>query len=260
MPARGQARRARAISTSSPTSSSPRSLTPRGSARTTRRWRSSARATMRRVEGDIDEHQPFTEKAQEALVAAQQRGRAGEPSADRCPSTCWRALDRAAGRRRPGRPAQDAGRPGRGRRRRAAAAGQAARRPTAAATPASRRGCAASCRRPKASWRASRTSSSAPSTCCSRIVSETGRSPGAEAADAPRRHLRSRARGARRGPRQPARHRPEPRGQVPGARALRPRPDRSSPARTSSIRSSAATRRSAASSRCCRAAPRTTRC
>ena len=34
------------------------------------------------------------------------------------------------------------------------------------------------------------------------------------------------AQGARRGPRRPSRHRPEPRGQVPGARALRPRPDR----------------------------------
>ena len=56
------------------------------------------------------------------------------------------------------------------------------------------------------------------------------------------------------------RHRPEPRGQVPGARALRPRPHRGARERASSTRSSAATRRSAASSRCSRAAPRTTRC
>ena len=65
---------------------------------------------------------------------------------------------------------------------------------------------------------------------------------------------------ARRSARQPARHRPEPRGEVPGAPALLARPDRSWPARASSTRSSAATRRSAASSRCSRAAPRTTRC
>ena len=59
---------------------------------------------------------------------------------------------------------------------------------------------------------------------------------------------------------QPPGHEPEPRGAVPGARALRPRPHRGGRARASSTRSSAATTRSAASSRCCRAAPRTTRC
>ena len=57
----------------------------------------------------------------------------------------------------------------------------------------------------------------------------------------------------------PARHRPEPRGQVPGAREVRPRPDRARPSAASSTRSSAATRRSGASSRCSRGAPRTTR-
>ena len=41
-----------------------------------------------------------------------------------------------------------------------------------------------------------------------------------------RRHARAAAQGAERGPRQPPRHRREPRGQVPGARALRSRPDR----------------------------------
>ena len=63
-----------------------------------------------------------------------------------------------------------------------------------------------------------------------------------------------------RGARQSARHQPEPRRDLPGAGEVRPRPDRDGPARTSSTRSSAATRRSAASSRCCRGAPRTTRC
>ena len=41
-----------------------------------------------------------------------------------------------------------------------------------------------------------------------------------------RRDARAAAQGAGRGPRQPSRHRREPRGQVPRARALRPRPDR----------------------------------
>ena len=40
-----------------------------------------------------------------------------------------------------------------------------------------------------------------------------------------RRRLRAAAEGRQRGARRPARHRPEPRGQVPGAREVRPRPD-----------------------------------
>ena len=62
------------------------------------------------------------------------------------------------------------------------------------------------------------------------------------------------------GARQPPGHQPEPRGAVPGAREVRPRPHRGGAPRASSTRSSAATTRSAASSRCCRAARRTTRC
>ena len=46
-----------------------------------------------------------------------------------------------------------------------------------------------------------------------------------------RSHARRRPVGARRGPRAPARHRPEPRGEVPGAGAVRTRPDRAGPAR-----------------------------
>ena len=54
--------------------------------------------------------------------------------------------------------------------------------------------------------------------------------------------------------------RPDARGEVPGARALHPQPHRAGPARESSIRSSAGTRRSAGSCRCSPAAPRTIRC
>ena len=56
------------------------------------------------------------------------------------------------------------------------------------------------------------------------------------------------------------RHRPEPGRQVPGSRALRPRPGRAGQATARSTRSSAAIPRSAASCRCSRAAPRTTPC
>ncbi len=89
-----------------------------------------------------------------------------------------------------------------------------------------------------------------------------GRAPAAELLRDARRHPRARA---REGPRRrcAAVQRvtdQNPGGQVPGAREVRPRPDRAGPQRASSTRSSAATRRSAASSRCCRGAPRTTRC
>ena len=53
---------------------------------------------------------------------------------------------------------------------------------------------------------------------------------------------------------------PEPGRHLPGPGALRPRPDPAGPARQARSRSSAAMRRFAASSRCCRGAPRTTRC
>ena len=56
------------------------------------------------------------------------------------------------------------------------------------------------------------------------------------------------------------RDRPEPGGEVPGARALRARLHRSSPRTARSTRLSAATRRSGALSRCSRGARRTTRC
>ncbi len=55
-------------------------------------------------------------------------------------------------------------------------------------------------------------------------------------------------------------HRPEPRGPVPGARALRAQPHRGRAGRQARSRSSGASTRSAERSRCCRVAPRTTRC
>ncbi len=60
------------------------------------------------------------------------------------------------------------------------------------------------------------------------------------------------------GARRAARHGPEPRGQIPGAGAVRPRPRRARAARGRWTRSSAATPRSAASSRSSRGGPRTT--
>ncbi len=68
--------------------------------------------------------------------------------------------------------------------------------------------------------------------------------------DGARRDREGGAPGPSEGPGRPAGHRPEPRGQVPGAREVRPRPGRAGPARARWTRSSAATRRSAGSSRC----------
>ena len=62
------------------------------------------------------------------------------------------------------------------------------------------------------------------------------------------------------GARRPAGDEPEPRDDLPGAGAVRARPDGAGPRRASSTRSSGATRRSGASSRSSPGAPRTTRC
>ena len=83
--------------------------------------------------------------------------------------------------------------------------------------------------------------------------------PRRTAAHLPRPHARQDLRGAHVGAREPARDRPEPRRQVPGARTLRQGPHRARRARHARIRSSAETTRFGASFRCCRAAPRTTR-
>ena len=100
-------------------------------------------------------------------------------------------------------------------------AGDAARRPRGA--PVGRAGARLPGR--GAARRArSRTSSSRPSTCCWRSPASQGeaaRDPAARRRDAGR-DARRAARGARPAPRD----RPEPRGQVPGAGALRPRPHR----------------------------------
>ena len=201
----------------------PRSLTPEarahyealaqlGGARLTRRRRCR------------HEHQPFHREGPGGARRGPGRGRTGQPSADRSGAPPGGA-DRAAGRRRARRPAQAAGRPGRGRRRRAAAAGQAAqglrrdpRRLLVASPrhPAEGRGRAGPLQGRVRQHRA-------PAAGAGQRIGPIARRRDAHAS---RRHLRSRARGADGDPRQPAGHRPEPRGQVPGARALRPRPDR----------------------------------
>ena len=130
--------------------------------------------------------------------------------------------------------------------------GGARSRPSAAS-------CSGSSTAPTPRPRSWATPTSRPSTCCSRWPRR--RAPPLRAllsaqnvsAD----DLRARARG---GARLAPGHRPVARGEVPGAGALHPEPHRAGPARESSIRSSAGTRRSAASCRCCPAAPRTTRC
>ena len=63
------------------------------------------------------------------------------------------------------------------------------------------------------------------------IAGETGRSPGRAPPAAARPDAGSDPVGAHRCPRQPARDRPEPGEQVPGARTLRPRPDGARPER-----------------------------
>ena len=164
----------------------------------------------------------LTIKSQEAIAAAQEDARRrGNP---RFPSTSARAARpglclasscriRRAARGNRGETPRQAGAPG------AAQQPQRLDRALARCSIAPRRRCASS-----------RTSSSRPSTSCSRSTPSPATSC-------------SRAQG---GARRAARHLPGPRGHLPGAREVRPRPDRSSPSRASSTRSSAATRRSGA--------------
>ena len=79
-----------------------------------------------------------------------------------------------------------------------------------------------------------------------------GRRRGPGAARAPRRRPRGDPRRAPGRARRPAGHVAEPRGDVPGAREVRPRPHQPKRGRASSTRSSVGTRRSAGSSRSCR--------
>ena len=91
------------------------------------------------------------------------------------------------------------------------------------------------CSRPPAPRpRRSPTSTSRPSTCCSRCSRR--RHEGGRRAARRRAHARRRARGARRGARSPARHEREPRGHVPVAREVRARPHRGRARRASSTR------------------------
>ncbi len=75
-----------------------------------------------------------------------------------------------------------------------------------------------------------------------------------------RREARRLSQGPHRGARQPARHQRQSRGDLRGARRNTDATSPAWPSRTSSIRSSAATARSAAASRCSPVARRTTRC
>ena len=86
-----------------------------------------------------------------------------------------------------------------------------------------------------------------------------GRAPPAGPGRPARRRPRRPAPGPPRRAGQPPGDQPEPRGDLPGPGEVRAGPHRGWPARASSTRSSAGTRRSAGSSRCCRGAPRTTR-
>ena len=105
----------------------------------------------------------------------------------------------------------------------------------------------------------SRTSTSAPNTCSSRSPARAGTSPAARLLQQQRHHARRDPPGADGGPRLAARHQSRTRRRPTSRSNATAATSPSWPARASSIRSSAATTRSAASSRCCRAAPRTTR-
>ena len=87
-----------------------------------------------------------------------------------------------------------------------------------------------------------------------------GRAPDPGHGRPDRRHQGRAADRAARRAGQPPGHHGRPRADLPGAGQVRAGPDRGSPRRASSTRSSGATRRSAGSSRCSRAGPRTTRC
>ena len=109
---------------------------------------------------------------------------------------------------------------------------------------------------PRRRRRGSRTSTSRPSTCSSRPAESGGDAQRLlEAAGAGKEALLGALASVRGGQRVTSQN---PEAHLPGARALRPRPDRATRARASSTRSSAATRRSAASSRCSAGGPRTT--
>ena len=86
-----------------------------------------------------------------------------------------------------------------------------------------------------------------------------GRRRGPGAARATRGRSRGHPPGAPERSRRSARHLAEPGGHLRGAREVRPRPHDRGARRAGSIRSSVATRRSAGSSRCSRGGPRTTR-
>ena len=130
------------------------------------------------------------------------------------------------------------------------------RRRGAVASAASSSGCSTARRPTPRSWA---TPTSRPSTSCWRWPRRRAR-PSRALLSARALSADDLAHGAGGGARLAPGHRPVARGEVPGAGALHPEPHRGGAQRESWIRSSAGTRRSAASCRCCPAAPRTTRC
>ena len=169
----------------------------------------------------------FTQKAQEAIVAAQQLAAEAQSPRPRRRAPPLRA--RRARRRRARRDPPPA-------RRRPARVPRRARRDPRPGAPGSRaarcpstRGRSGSSSWPRARPAGSATSTSRPSTCCSASLEVGGE--GQPAAREPRRRPRGGPRRAPERPRRPARHLAEPRGHLPGAREVRPRPDRRGPGR-----------------------------
>ncbi len=177
----------------------------------------------------------FTIKSQEAVQAAQRLGgRAPQPADDaRAPACCaaragrWRRRSGAAqARRRP-----RGGSPGSGPGARGAAdterrhPGRAGRRLERARPDP-----------PRGRERNARAQGRVRLDRAPDAVDLRARGKGGRSAEGRRRQTRGAAEGACRSPRQPSRDRSEPGGQVPGARALRSRPDRGRARRASSTR------------------------
>ncbi len=137
-----QSRTSTAISTPRSDVAAPPLADAGASASTSRRCRAGEAGTSRvRVRSEprsIMNINKYTEKAQEAVAAAQQLAERDEPCADRARAPARRAR-RTEGRHRPGAAAQDVGRSGRGRRARRASCSARCRRPTAARSRACRR-------------------------------------------------------------------------------------------------------------------------
>ena len=201
----------------------------------------------------------LTIKSQEALARGPDPRGAPRPRRDPARAPAARAARPARGQHGPRAPeARHSHRRAPGDAREAA---RGAAEGLAAARRRSSRAHSRACSRPpSAKPSSSRTSTSRPSTCCSRSPSDKqrpGRPQLLRDAGAGREALLKALASVRGSARVTD---PGSRSEVPGAREVRPRPHRGRAPGQDRSRSSAATRRSAASCRCSRAAPRTTRC